>query len=207
MRRLFVATAVILIGCGAVRAQNLPSGSVMNPAVGITSPLGIPGSNGSGGTGIPLGATEIDPGGLSQSVTANCDAGGSYIGTSGTATPGLSGGGYSAMPGTSASVMTDAASTFDGGGLAGVGSAISPCSPSASVSSMGAASPLSTSTASSMFRLNGGAVPLGATEIGSAGISPIISSQATPCASALSLIAPSSAAGAMSVGVGSASEC
>jgi hypothetical protein len=203
MRRLFVTAAVILIGCGAVRAQNTTSGSVMNPAVGITSPLGIPGSNGSGGTGIPLGATEIDPGGLSQSVTANCDAGGSYMGTSGTVGLGLSGGGYSAIgTGTSGAV-----STFDGGGMAGVGSTISPCSPSASVSSMGAASPLSTPAASSTFRLNGGAVPLGATEIGSAGISPMISSQAMPCTGALSLTAPSSVAGAMSVGVGSASGC
>jgi hypothetical protein len=204
MRRLFVVTAVILIGCGAVRAQNLPNGSVMSPAVGITSPLGIPGSNGSGGTGIPLGATEIDPGGLSQSTAANCDAGGSYMGTSGTVGLGLSGGGDSAMSGASAS---GAASAFDGGGLAGVGSTISPCSPSASVSSMGAASPLSTPTASSAFRLNGGAVPLGATEIGSAGISPMISSQAMPCTGALSLTAPSSVAGAMSVGVGSTSGC
>jgi hypothetical protein len=191
MQRLFVVTAVILIGCGAARAQNLPNVSVMNPAVRLTSPLGIPGSNGSGGTGIPLGATEIDPGGLSQSVTPNCDAGGTYMGTSGTG----------------ASGMTGAASDFDGGGLAGVGSALSPCSPSASVSSIGAASLLSTPTASSTFRLNGGAVPLGATEIGSAGISPMISSQATPCTGALSTTAPGAAAGAMSVGVGSASEC
>ena len=160
MQRLFVITAVILVGCGAARAQNSPNGSVMNPAVGITSPLGVPGSNGSGGTGIPLGATEIDPGGLSQSVTANCDAGGSYMGTSGTG----------------ASGMTGAVSTFDGGGLAGVGSALSPCSP-------------------------------GATEIGSAGISPMISSQATPCTGALSATAPGPATGAMSVGVGSGPEC
>ena len=191
MQRLFVITAVILVGCGAARAQNSPNGSVMNPAVGITSPLGIPGSNGSGGTGIPLGATEIDPGGLSQSTAANCDAGGSYMGTSGTG----------------ASGMTGAVSTFDGGGLAGVGSALSPCSPSASVSSIGAASPLSTPTAGSTFRLNGGAVPLGATEIGSAGISPMISSQATPCTGALSLTAPGSATGAMGVGIGSVPEC
>jgi hypothetical protein len=191
MQRLFVVTAVILIGCGAARAQNLPNVSVMNPAVRLTSPLGIPGSNGSGGTGIPLGATEIDPGGLSQSVTPNCDAGGTYMGTSGTG----------------ASGMTGAVSTFDGGGLAGVGSALSPCSPSASVSSIGAASPLSTPTASSTFRLNGGAVPLGAIEIGNAGISPMISSQATRCTGALSTTAPGPATGAMSVGVGSASEC
>jgi hypothetical protein len=72
---------------------------------------------------------------------------------------------------------------------------------------MGAASPLSTPTASSTFRLNGGAVPLGATEIGSAGISPMISSQATPCTGAFSATAPSPATGAMSVGVGSASGC
>jgi hypothetical protein len=207
MQRMFVAAVAILTGCGAAHAQSSPSMSPTNSVVGTTSPLGIPGSNGSGGTGIPLGATEIDPGGLSPSVAGNCGAGGSYAGMFGTASQGLSGAADSAMSGMSASGVTGAASTFDGGGLAGVGSAISTCSPSAGVSSTGAASPLSTSAANSMFRLDGGAVPLGATEIGSAGVSPMISPQTTPCAGVLSTTTSTSATGAMGVGVGSSSGC
>ena len=57
MRRLLVVTTAILITCGSGHAQT----SMSTPAIGTTSPLGVPGSSGSAGSaGIGLGATEID---------------------------------------------------------------------------------------------------------------------------------------------------
>jgi len=61
MRRLFVAAAAVLFSCEIGLAQSL----MTTPAMRGTSPLGMLGSTSSGtATGIPLGATEIDPGGL-----------------------------------------------------------------------------------------------------------------------------------------------
>lgn len=175
MARTIVIIAVILLSCGASHAQT-------TSAIGTTSPLGIPGSSGSIGsipTGIPLGATEIDPGGLSPAVSSNCNTSGSSS---------------SALPGTS--------STFDGGGSTAAGPTSACTSGSISLSTSGTASPLSTPGTSAGFTLNGGTISLGATEIDNGGISPIItippptiptysmptssiptsSSSATPCA-------------------------
>src|SRR5438067_12768608 len=61
MRRLFVTAAAMLVSCGVAHAQS----TTTMPAIGATSPLGVPGSTSAGiQTGIPLGATEINPGGL-----------------------------------------------------------------------------------------------------------------------------------------------
>jgi hypothetical protein len=155
MPRLPAIIAALLLTCGASQAQT----STGTSAMGATSPLGIPGSAGASGTsvtGIPLGATEIDPGGLSPS-SLNCGMNGfSPLSTST----------GSGMTGTT----TSTSSTFDGGG-----STLSGCtSASTSVSSSGTASPLSTPGTGSSFTLNGGTVPLGSTEINSGGISPMI---------------------------------
>ena len=70
MRRLLVIAVALLLGCGAGHAQSV----IGAPAMGATSPLGTlgstplgtPGSTTPGSpTGIPFGATELDPGGLS----------------------------------------------------------------------------------------------------------------------------------------------
>src|SRR5262249_60962821 len=59
------AAAVLVLGCGASFAQLAPP-SPNNPAMGTTSPLGIPGAASSvGPVGIPFGATSLSPGGLS----------------------------------------------------------------------------------------------------------------------------------------------
>lgn len=181
MRILSVSILAMLVGCGTVGAQT-PTGPAM-----ATSPLGMLGSAAPGGftsTGSPLGATEIDGGGLSPLPGLNCNASGSSSsGMSGTA--GMTGiSGVSGMPSASGTI-----SPFDGGGVASAGgmTGMSSCTlPSPAVSSAGMASPLSTPGQISTFRLNGGTIPLGATELGNAGVSPLItspmpSSMATPC--------------------------
>ena len=170
MRLLPFIVAAILFGCGAAQAQS----TMTIPGMGATSPLGVPGSSASSGsnspTGIPLGATEIDPGGLSPAPLSNCNASGSaaYSGMS----SGITG---SSAPGMG-SMSTTMGSTFDGGGFGSPTTSVC-ASPGASVNtatSTGTASPLSTMGPSSNFTLNGGTIPLGSTEIDSAGVSPLI---------------------------------
>lgn len=163
MRLFPLVVATILLGCGAADAQS----PMTSGGIGATSPLGVPGSSASSGsnspTGIPLGATEIDPGGLSPAPLSNCSTSGF------TANSGMSSG----MIGSSASGM---GSTFDGGGFGSTTTSVC-ASPGASVNtatSTGTASPLSTMGTNSNFTLNGGAIPLGSTEIDSAGVSPLI---------------------------------
>ena len=78
MRRLSAAAVALLLSCGAVAGQTM-STTPTAPALGAVSPLGIPGAGGATGmsgstgstgmtgssAGIGLGATEINPGGLS----------------------------------------------------------------------------------------------------------------------------------------------
>src|SRR5258708_28368433 len=62
MMRFAMATAAVLLGCGSAYAQARLNVSPL-PALGMTSPLGIPNAP-VGQTGIPLGATELaTPGG------------------------------------------------------------------------------------------------------------------------------------------------
>src|SRR5690242_9416336 len=115
MLRAFAVVAAFLFISGAAEAQS----SMSTSGMGTTSPLGVPGaSGGSYSTGIPLGATEIDPGGLSPMAGTNCG--------------GLSTGSATASSG-----------TFDGGGLT-MGSSSSSttgCSTGSSQVSSGTASP------------------------------------------------------------------
>ena len=192
MRRLFIAAVAILLSCEAGLAQ-----TTTIPGIGLTSPLGIPGSTASVSglpTGIPLGATEINPGGIGPmpigptTPTASClgigsSSSGTMIGSAGLgtmATGAMSGtmtGGLSGTGGTT--------SSFDGGGM---GSALTsggcPLPSSSVVSSAGTASPMPGTIGTT--RLDGGVIPLGATETNSAGISPLVgvpapSTAVTPC--------------------------
>ncbi len=91
----------------SVRQQPEAEPSVPDPvlsAMGATSPLGVFGSGGSSGTGIPFAATEINPGGLSPAPNPNCSMRPSN-------SPAMSASGTTG-------VTTGAASTFDGDGLA-----------------------------------------------------------------------------------------
>jgi hypothetical protein len=161
VRRALVIATVLLLGCAPLQAQ-----SVITPSgLGATSPLGIPGSisstgsggsigtilpsTGSTGTGIPLGATEIDPGGLGQ-----------LPGCGTTGSTGMTGSG---LPG-----------TFDGGGMSGSGMSASGCitgstiAGSGGLTSGGSVTSLGGSTGST---LGGSAIPLGSTEINPGGLS------------------------------------
>ena len=65
MRSLLIGLAAVLFGCSASFAQSTPL-APNAPAMGATSPLGIPGAASPvGPVGIPLGATSLAPGGLS----------------------------------------------------------------------------------------------------------------------------------------------
>ena len=160
MQKVCAIVAAILFSCGAIQAQGVTG----TPGMGGSSPLGIPGSTGSyAGTGIPLGATEINPGGLSPAPSANCSST------------------------NSGSSVSDTNSTFDGGGYSPAGSVASTSNcASPTVSSTGTASPLSTSGSNSGLSQAGSTIPLGATEIDSGGVSPLITvspptSTTTPC--------------------------
>src|ERR1700739_1834233 len=65
LRALLTASIMLLLGCSASSAQlALPSPN--SPAIGATSPLGIPGTTSPvGPVGIPFGATSLSPSGLS----------------------------------------------------------------------------------------------------------------------------------------------
>jgi len=69
MRLILPTLAAILTFSGAAHAQNLGNPSAM----GATSPLGVPDATSTPATpGIPLGATEINPGGLSPMPLTAC---------------------------------------------------------------------------------------------------------------------------------------
>jgi hypothetical protein len=162
MRGLSAGFIAALLSCGAAAAQSM-STMPAAPAMGAASPLGIPGMGAAMGSptatgmtgavgpaGIGLGATEISPGGLSPTPTCSADS--TYYGMTST-----SGG----MP---------ASSTFDGGGVSGMGlsGAMSSSCPTAVAGSAATGARSSASTGSPV------GIPLGSTEIGSAGVSPMI---------------------------------
>src|SRR4051794_41760457 len=93
MPRMLLTIAALMLSCEAVPAQN----AVVRSALGATSPLSGLGSPTSGApTGIPLGATEIDPGGLSPLPCSSAA--------------------FSSLAGSSQSGAA-AGTTFDGGGV------------------------------------------------------------------------------------------
>jgi hypothetical protein len=147
MRCAYVMMIMILLSSSAAQAQSAST----TPTIAATSPLGLLGSSSSIGTGVPLGATEIDPGGLSPlGACVPSDL---------------------STQGASATNSSSAGSTFDGGGLANTGSITSSCtSGTPNVTPTGIASPLSGATSN----LAGGAIPLGATGLDSGGLSPMI---------------------------------
>jgi hypothetical protein len=171
MRLLSLIAAAVLFGIGTAHAQSAMIGVGMGTTSPLaTSPLGILGASASGNstTGIPLGATEIDVGGLSPAPISNCNTSGS------TAYSGMSSG----VTGLNESGMapTTVGSAFDGGGFGSTttSACASTGASASSATSGGLASPLSSMGTNSNFTLNGGTIPLGSTEIYSAGVSPLI---------------------------------
>jgi len=106
MRLILPTIAAILAFSGAVHAQSLGGPPAMGaPAMGATSPLGIPGATSMPAQpAIPLGATEIDSGGLSPMPLATCPTlpsgtfdGGGLTGCTATNSP-LAGGSAPPLP-------------------------------------------------------------------------------------------------------------
>src|SRR4051812_20372983 len=71
LRALTITGVIFLLGCGSSFAQVAPA-----PGMGATSPLGTMNFNApSGPIGIPLGATELNTGGLSPLASGTLCAG------------------------------------------------------------------------------------------------------------------------------------
>src|SRR5829696_967244 len=155
MTRLLLTIAAILLSCGAGQAQSRSNSAIStSPALGATSPLGTLGSSASGSpTGIPLGATQLNPGGLSPMPCTPTSASLAVASSS------------------MAQSMSSPGFTFDGGGMDSSGCATGSTTP---LSSTGNASPFYTSGATLGSPLSGGTIPLGATEVDSGGVSPMI---------------------------------
>ena len=185
MRRALTITGVIfLLGCGSSFAQVGPT-----PGMGATSPLGTMNFNApSGPVGIPLGATELNTGGISPLAGGTLCP--SVAGTAGSSTgmttsgSGISGPSTGMMTSGSGIAGSSSTSTFDGGG-ASVGSACVPAATGTGGTSAGTAmtpaAGLGLGTTGS-----GNTIPLGATEVGTPGESttigvPLPSISATPC--------------------------
>jgi hypothetical protein len=168
---LLGAVAVCLSAAPALAQVGMTSPA---PAIGATSPLGtggmfpstgplIPGTLpsdpggtvGAGATGIPFGATELTPGGLSP---APC------------------------LPGTA---TTGGLSTFDGGGTSGMSSSgmAGMSSLSGTATGCGTAQAPGNAAGTGLVpnglgttqnsQLNGGTIPLGSTELNNGGVSPL----------------------------------
>ena len=183
MMRFAMATAAVLLGCGSAYAQARLNVSPL-PALGMTSPLGIPNAP-VGHTGIPLGATELATPGVSPttsgaapligapcagassapaamgSPTTAAGLGSPMTGASagmGGSTTGASGGMGSSVPGLSSTAL------FDGGGM----SATAPTTCAASAT----ASPPLASSMGPGSTVGPAGIPLGSTEVGGGGLSP-----------------------------------
>jgi hypothetical protein len=179
LRHFLTTLAALLLGCGAAFAQMAPP-IVGAPAMGATSPLGVLGATSSvGPVGIPMGATELAPGGLSPGPldpTASTDpcfsAGVSSTTTGSTST--FDGSGMN--PGTTQGLASFGLSSGPMGlsGSCGPGTSAGTASGTASTSILGGAT---------TGALPGGGIPLGATELNNAGVSPMFTPSivASPC--------------------------
>ncbi len=169
LKILIAGSLLLVLSAGPSFAQLAPL-TPTAPAMGATSPLGLPGTTSPvGAVGIPLGATELSPGGVSPmplDPTVSAD-------------PCLGGG-------LSASGMSGTVSTFDGSGVATntIGTSASSCGGTASGT---------TTTTAGLGGSNGGAapgvapvgsIPLDATELNNGGISPLVTTSpalTSPC--------------------------
>jgi hypothetical protein len=155
MRRATTAALLAVLCCHPVFAQMSGVGSP-TPTIGATSPLGIPSGSPVPPTGIPMGATELSSPGVSP-----LSMGASGIPGYGTTCPAAASG----LSGMSSSNMT-----YDGGGMQ-MGASMP--GGAATVETCGTSS---SSTAAMSPTAPGGAprtgIPLGAVQIGNAGVSP-----------------------------------
>jgi hypothetical protein len=181
---LVAATVWSSCNVGAAFAQ-VGMGAV-TPPLGLTSPLGIGAAAPVGATGLPLGATELSTPGVSpmtsgssassamttpsvcSSTMGAMQTAASGVGNSTSATPGSLPGESSAtgaISGTSAPTPL-----FDGTGIAGTASGT--CASATTASSSPTAS-ASSPTVGSRTTVGRAGIPLGSTELGTGGLSPL----------------------------------
>jgi hypothetical protein len=162
--RFAMGTAAVLLGfllgSGSAYAQARMNVSPL-PALGMTSPLGIPNAP-VGQTGIPLGATELATPGVSPTTSGAAPMIGATCVSSAPASAAMGSPITGASPGTASSMTgLSGAALFDGGGMsAGAPGTCAAASPPLA-SSMGPGSSVG------MVR-----IPLGSTELGGGGLSP-----------------------------------
>jgi len=201
LTRFAGATVAVLLGCGSAYAQARMNVSPL-PALGMTSPLGIPNAP-VGHTGVPMGATELATPGVSPStfgasplIGATC-AGASPAPASAAmasamtgASAGMGTSTAAGSPTTGADAATGSSITglsgtalFDGGGM----SAIAPGTCAASAT----ASPPLASSMGAGSSVGPVGIPLGSTEMGGGGLSPpSVALNPNPSAPAMSLLTP-----------------
>ena len=145
--RVVIATVMFMLGSGLASAQVLPTPG--GSALGMTSPLGTSGQSMNAPlapAGIGLGATQLNVGGLSPAPNP--------LGCATTATSGVSSAGTA---------------LFDGGGTAGGTSGCSTLGAATAGASVGVVVPGAAPATGA-----GAGIPLGATEIDNAGVSPLV---------------------------------
>ena len=146
--RVVIATVMFVLGSGLASAQVLPTPG--GSALGMTSPLGASGQSMNAPmapSGIGLGATQLNVGGLSPAPNP--------LGCAMT---------------TAASGVSSAGTTlFDGGGMAAGTTGCSTPGAATAGASAGVVVPGAAPATGS-----GAGIPLGATEIDSAGVSPLV---------------------------------
>jgi hypothetical protein len=159
-----IAAVIVLLAIVPGAAQ---TGAPSTPGAGTTSPLGtiVPASP-IGGSGIPLGATELFVGGLSPAPVGPTD------GTTTCPDPTISG------PSVRSSSVIDSGATSGDCSAAGTGSPTS-----AGLSSVPGSSAVTSSVVTS---LGGASIPLGATELDGTGLSapiavPVPSASSSSC--------------------------
>ena len=190
------AAAQMTMTPGGTTASGLgltsPLGMTSNPAGPTGIPLGSTELNAGGASPAPItpltGTTSCYAGGIADPMTGGISVSTSAATTGYGAPVAASGASASGNSLSGAGIGTPAAnSTFDGGGTAGLSNGVPISSSSPPLSSgctavptgtsagyAGNASPLSTPGNAGETTLNGGAIPLGATELNTTGDSPIL---------------------------------
>ena len=181
MTRFAVATtAAVLLGCGSAYAQVGGMSISPGPSLGMTSPLGVGPGSPVAPARIPMGATELAAPGVSPMISgtspmAPSTSTVSTCGGIGGSLPQASfGAGASSAgePSGMGSSMTGASSlaTFDGGGMAGSASGACAASTGSSLAGPAASASTGIGAVSSVGRVG---IPMGSTELGVGGLSPL----------------------------------
>ena len=183
-RFAMATTAAVLLGCGSAYAQVGGMSISPGPSLGMTSPLGVGPGLPVPRSRIPMGATELAAPGVSPmisgtspmapstSIVSTCGGIGGSLPQASFGLGASSAGASSAMGSSMTGTSSTATPLFDGGGMAG--SASGACAASAGSSLAGPAAsaslPTGMGSGSSVGRVG---IPMGSTELGAGGLSPL----------------------------------